>query len=294
MTRARHLIWQSLAAAAILLVLCAVTGILVVRSGWFREKVRQRIIAEVEAATGGRVEVGNFSFKWETLVARISPLVLHGTEPASEVPLLRIETVNVGLRIISLLERKVDLASLRIEQPRLRIVIYPDGSSNLPTPSGRRNGKDWAQNLVDLAVQEYAVTGGLAEVDIRQVPLDFSGEDLRLQMTRDTLGARYRGEVASRHLRIAAGFMMPAEADMSAAFTLDGTRLNLAPLRLAAGGSRIDLNGSLTNLGMPLGSFKAKAQIALRDAVPIFSLPLKPVGAAAFDGDLFGLLRPRI
>jgi translocation and assembly module TamB len=286
MTRARHLLWQSLVAAAILLVLCAGAGILVVRSGWFREKVRQRMIAEVEAATGGRVEMGNFSFKWETLVARISPLVLHGTEPASETPLLRIETVSVGLRIISLLERKVDLASLRVEQPRLRIVIYPDGSDNLPVPPGRPSGKDWAQNLVDLAVRRYAVTGGLAEVDIRQVPLDFSGEDLRLQMTRDTLAARYRGEVASRHLRVAANFMMPAEADMSAAFTLDGTRLNFAPLRLAAGGSRIDLNGSLTNLRRPLGAFKAKAQIALRDAVPMFSLPLKPTGAASFDGDL--------
>ena len=285
MTRARHLIWQSLTAAAVLLLLCAVTGVLVVRSGWFREKVRQRIIAEVETATGGRVEVGNFSFKWETLVARISPFVLHGTEPASEAPLLRIESVSVGLRIISLLERKVDLASLGIEQPRLRIVIYPDGSNNLPMPS-RRSGKDWAQDLVNLAVRRYAVTGGLAEVDIRRVPLNFSGEDLRLQMTRDAFGARYRGEVASRHLRVAANFMAPAEADMSAAFTLDGTRLNFAPLRLAAGGSRIDLNGSLTNLRLPLGSFKAKAQIALRDAVAMFALPLKPAGGASFDGDL--------
>ena len=111
MTRARHLTRQILVAVAILVVICAVTGLLVVRSGWFRELVRQRIVTEIEAATGGRVEVGNFSFKWETLVAKISPLVLHGTEPASDTPLLRVESVSVGLRVSLLLERKFDLSS---------------------------------------------------------------------------------------------------------------------------------------------------------------------------------------
>ena len=67
MTRARHLIRQCLVATAILLVVCAVAALLVVRSGWFRELVRQRIVTEVESATGGRVEVGNFSFKWNAL-----------------------------------------------------------------------------------------------------------------------------------------------------------------------------------------------------------------------------------
>src|SRR3954468_2817624 len=107
MTRARHLTLQILAAAVILLVVFAGTALLIVRSGWFRELVRQRIVSEIESATGGRVEVGNFSFRWETLVATISPLVLHGTEPASETPLVRVESVSVGLRVISMLERKV-------------------------------------------------------------------------------------------------------------------------------------------------------------------------------------------
>src|SRR4051812_8154460 len=134
MTRARHILGQSLAAAAVLVLLCAIAGFLVVRSGWFREKVRARIISETEAATGGKVELGNFSFKWETLTAKISPFVLHGLEPASEPPLLRVETVTIGLRIISLFERKVDLASVKVEQPRFRVVIYPDGTNNFPEP----------------------------------------------------------------------------------------------------------------------------------------------------------------
>ena len=119
MTRARHLTRQIATAAVLVVIVCAATAVLVVRSGWFRERVRQRIVSEIEAATGGRVEVGNFSFKWETLVAKISPLVLHGTEPSSETPLLRVESVTVGLRVISMLERKFDLSSVVVDQLRL-------------------------------------------------------------------------------------------------------------------------------------------------------------------------------
>jgi translocation and assembly module TamB len=286
MTRTRHLVKQGFVASVLLVFICALAGLLSVRSGWFREQVRQRIIAEVENATGGRVEVGNFSFKWETLVATVSPFILHGTEAPSDPPLLRVESVSLGLRIISMLERKVDLASLRVDQPRLRVVIYADGSDNLPTPKGVRNGKDWAQNLVDLAVQRYQVTRGTAEVDVRQVPLNFSGEDLRLQMRRDASRPRYQGEVSSNRLRISSAITAPVEMNMSAKFSLDGARLNLSPLRLTSGKSIVDLNGYLTELQRPRGVFKAKATVALSDAVPLFSLPVAPAGTASFDGDL--------
>jgi translocation and assembly module TamB len=269
MTRARHLVGQVAVAAVILLVVVVGAGLLVVRSGWFRELVRQRIVREIETATGGRVEVGNFSFKWETLTAKISPLVLHGTEPASDTPLLRVESVSVGLRVISMLERKFDLSSVSLDQPRLRIVVYTDGSNNLPQPTGPSSGKSWAENLVDLAVRRYAVTGGMAEIDLRQVPLSFSGEDLRLQMTRELTAARYRGNLTSRHVRVAANIMSPADADLSAAFTIDSTRVILSPIRIGVGRSRIDLDGELTNLRGPHGAFKATAAIAVSDSVSL-------------------------
>ena len=286
MSRTRHIVQQCVVAALILLLVCAVGGLLIVRSGWFREQVRQRILAEVDKATGGRAEIGNFSFKWETLTATVAPFILHGTEAASEPPLLRVESVTLGLRIISMLERKVDLASMRVDRPRLRIVIYPDGSDNLPTPSGPPGDKTWAQNLMDVVVRRYTVTGGLAEVDVRQVPLDFNGENLQIQMSRAIDGLRYRGRLSSDHLRISSAVTSPAEVGLSAQFTLDGERLNLTPVTLTAGKSKADLNGYLTNLQKPRGIFKTKATVALNDVGPVFSLPASLAGTVAFDGDL--------
>ena len=91
-------------------------GLVVVQSGWFHEYVRQQIIAEIEHATGGRVELGRFSFRGPTLTARVSELVLHGKEAAGEPPLLRVESVTLGLRILSFAERKIDLASIEVDR----------------------------------------------------------------------------------------------------------------------------------------------------------------------------------
>jgi hypothetical protein len=48
-------------------------------------------------------------------------------------------------------------------------------------------------------------------------------------MTRDTLAARYRGNITSRRLRVASDIMSPADASLAAAFTLDASRLTLSP-----------------------------------------------------------------
>src|SRR5207237_927886 len=67
-----------------------IAGILVVRSGWFYEKVRERIITEMSHATGGRVELGTFAFDWTRMEASVGSLVIHGREAEGETPLVQI------------------------------------------------------------------------------------------------------------------------------------------------------------------------------------------------------------
>ena len=88
------------------------------QTAWFKNLVRERIESVVERATGGRVEIGSFSYNWRDLTADVKPFVLHGTEPASAPPLFRADKIQIGLKIISALEKKVDIASLVVESPR--------------------------------------------------------------------------------------------------------------------------------------------------------------------------------
>src|SRR5689334_4210458 len=129
MTRRILRVAAALAAVALLL---AVAAVLVLQSGWLREKVRGLIVAEVEKATGGRAEVRGFQFDWRTLRATVDGFVLHGTEGPGKPPLFEARSISVGLKIVSLFEKRFDLESLAVVEPRLYLAIRPDGGTNVP------------------------------------------------------------------------------------------------------------------------------------------------------------------
>ena len=81
-------VFRVLGGAVALLVVAAGGGLLVLRTAWFREQVRARIVNTVETATGGRAEVGSFDFEWSRLRAQVRNFTLHGIEPADE-PIFR-------------------------------------------------------------------------------------------------------------------------------------------------------------------------------------------------------------
>jgi len=270
-----------LAALAVLAVIAALAGLVVVQSGWFHEYVRQRIIAEIERSTGGRVELGRFSFRGPTLTARVSELVLHGKEAAGEPPLLRVESVTLGLRILSFAERKVDLASIQVDQPRVRIVIYADGSNNLP---GSQH--NWPQDLLNLAVGHYQVTDGTVELDERSIPINLRGEGLTLKLSYDPRTPSYLAELGSRRLRVALAGLAPMELGLSSRFALEKSRLVVSALRLSTPQSHADLQGVIENILEPRGSFSVKAAASLREMAAMFPVPIAPTGTADFTGTL--------
>ncbi len=291
MRRLGRIVLRLLAVVAVLLVLAGVAGLLVVRSARFHDYIRRTIIAKIEQATGGRVELGGFSFQPATLTAQVSALVLHGKEAPDEPPLLRVESVKLGLRVLSVMERKVDLAALSVEKPQFRIILYPDGTNNLPSPRERASGKNWSEEILNLAVRQYEISDGLVEYDDRKIPINLRGEGLDIRMTYDPKTPAYRGELASRRFRaVVPGELAPLEAGVSATFALETARVVFSALHVKMLGpgnaARADLTGELQDLRAPHGTFTVKATAAIREVVKMFPIPLEPVGSAAFDGRL--------
>ena len=250
MRRLRRIILWTLAALAALLLLASVVGVLIVRSERFHRYIQRRIVEETERATGGRVELGSYSLDWHNLTAQVRGFVLHGKESAAEPPLLQVGSATLGLRIISVLESKIDLASLRVERPQAYFVVYQDGSTNFPGP-GSRSGKVWSEELLNLKIRAYEITDGLVEYDGRRIPLHLKGEHLRARMSFEAQTPAYRGDVSTDSLQVTAEGYGPIPTSMSATFAIEKSRILLPQVHVATKESPADLSGTLDDPRAP-------------------------------------------
>jgi translocation and assembly module TamB len=165
-----------------------ITGVVLVQTAWFKNLVRMRIQSVVERATGGRVEIGSFSYNWRALTADVQAFVLHGTEPDTAPPLFRADKIQIGLRIISALEKKVDIASLIVDSPHVYITISPDGSTNIPGPKIARFNQNVIEDLLDLHVKHIELRHGMVAYNSWRVPLDAIGEHLQMSLVYEPAG----------------------------------------------------------------------------------------------------------
>jgi translocation and assembly module TamB len=149
-----------------------------------------------------------------------------------------------------------------------------------------RGTKSWADSILDLAVRRYEIVDGLVEYDERKIPIGLRGENLQIRMAFDARGPRYFGELSSRPVRMIASGIGPLDIDVSTAFALNRSRIEVTRMRLATRQSRADLAGALEDPRAPHGTFTVKATAPVRDAVALFDLPVRPSGTTAFDGRL--------
>ncbi len=287
MSRSARIVAFSLLGLAGVAIALLIAGVLLVQTAWFKNLVRIRVVSVVERATGARVEIGSFSYNWRNLTAEVSPFVLHGTEPASAPPLFRADKIQIGFRIISALERKVDIASLLLERPRVYITIDPSGSTNIPRPKIPRFDQNAVEDLLDLKVQHIEIHQGLAAYNSWRVPLDAIGEHLRMSLVYQTAGPRYLCAISSALLRISSPKLRtPAEFAMDSQVELGRTKIQVLRMNLASGGMRIETQGTIANLFAPSADFAVTAALPIQDLNKLFQTPLEPRGEVWLQGQV--------
>ncbi len=278
-------VWRIAGGLAVVAILIAVTGVLVIRSQWFFDYVRTRIIEEARRATGAQVEMAGFSFDWKTMRARVDGFVLHGKEGPNDAPLVRVASATLGLKVISLFEQSVDLQSLRVEKPEANIIIFPDGTNNFPGPESAQH-KLWSDQLVNLKIGSYEVTNGMLIFDHRGLPFEVRGENLMIKMDYDAANPSYHGEFSSDGVNVAPLGYAPMRSSVATKFVLERNRLQLSDSLVRWGANTAELHGVLEDMRKPHGTVTVKADGRVSDVVREFRLPFEPAGTANFNGTL--------
>ena len=279
----RVVLWFA-AGVAVLLVATAIGGLLILRSSWFENRVREKLIAVAEDATGGKVDIGSFQYDWHHLSATVAPFVLHGKEAAGDPPLFRATKIEVRMRIVSLMARRIDLALLLVDRPQLSITVLPDGRTNVPEPRLKRSQQNPMADLLDLKVQLLTVRNGSAEYNSHRIPLDLTAQDAGLQAHYDAGGPAYEGTIRAGFLQLNASNISNAQFAAEARISVGRTGLHIMASKLSSGPSEIQVSGKIEDWAKPHGALVVKATVRPQDLNRPFHVPLEYRGTVAFDG----------
>ena len=284
MIKRKH-IFRILLAIGLVLFVVFLTGIVVVRSQAFHQSILTVMMKKASQATGGRVEIGSFQFRWAGLRLDLNHIVLHGTEAGSPAPLLVVDHLMVRLKVISLWRRKIDLNEIVIDHPSIHVSVDPNGKTNLPQspPSAPGNRPT---NVFDLAIGHFVVNQGEVEYNDRHLPLDGDVHDLYAEVRFNSDKTEYDGSVGYRDGRVRFGNFGVVEHSAEARFGATPARLTLDSLILSAGSSSLSLQAHLDDYSHP--SVEGSYQMAVSTAQlgSIVKAASVPVGRVTLQGTL--------
>ena len=276
--------WLQGAIATLLLALTVAAGLYLTGPG-FKEKVRLKVIAELELDTGGRVEIKTFRWDLRRLRFDAFDLTIHGLEAPKDVPYAHIDNLGVRLKILSLLKQEIGLREVIAEHAVIHIIVYPDGSTNQPVPKIRQvSGRTVPERIFDLAIDRLQVKDSEFLWNDRRMALDFTVNQVLAEMTYDVLQKQFNGiiTVADLRTRLAENTFLPASAELK--FVMAANHVNLESLTWHSGKSNLEGSGQISNFRNPRGEFNYKASFDLEQFGQILHHPQVRSGVMGVEG----------
>jgi translocation and assembly module TamB len=182
--RAWYYVWRVMLGLLIVLLLVVGGAVWYANTPGFENRVRLKLISLLEDSTGGRVELGAFRWRLSHLEAEADNLTIHGLEAPGEVPYAHVDRLYVRVKILSFLHPKIDLSYLEADRPVIHLILYPNGTTNQPTPKVKQASNTPVQNeLLNLAIGRTVISGGMAIVNQRSILFDATANNVSAVVT---------------------------------------------------------------------------------------------------------------
>jgi len=212
--------WAAISIAAILIVLI-VAAVVVVHTVAFQHFVLDQIEQKTQASTGARLNIERMAINWRLFTIDFYGIALHGKESGSQAPLFAADHLRVGLKIVSILRRKVDLNEIVLDQPVAHLSVDRNGNSNLPqSPSSSGQSGSTIDNLLDLAIQHVELNSGQIYYNDGQTPLTAELHNFRSQIHFVPVVSEYRGTLGYSDGRVTAKTFRPIPHRLQMTFTV--------------------------------------------------------------------------
>lgn len=297
----RHLIWTG--SGLLFLLIVSLIGLYFwSSSSSFENILRKRLIARIEAATGGHAEIASFHLNLMKLEGEASGFVLHGREGAGESPFAQVASMRVAINVLGFWSPRVLLRNLEINQPQIHLIVYQDGSTNQPEPRGNAENHPM-DTLFDLQAGHVEVQHGsfdyynfadASDFQDRHIPFDFAANDVSLLLKYVPSGATtseyYHLEAGVHDWHLTRGPTVHPEAppvqgyiQATLDFTRNATYLRSLKLTASSKGSKdhvLNVAGEVTDFARPHWKATAQGELDLKVMEPATGYPSTPEGIA--------------
>ncbi|RSL15865.1 translocation and assembly module TamB [Edaphobacter aggregans] len=240
----------------------------------FERRVGKEVVTVLENATGGRVELGRIRFDIWHLEVEANNLVIHGLEAPGEAPYLAVDKILLRVRLFDFFSRatgtggpaRVSLNYLRVEHPRVHLIIDKDGKTNQPVPKHPRTSeKPVIDTLLDLKARQVELANGVALLNNRAIPFDLAARDLNAEVHYIFLSDHYGATMDLKDLRTRLGKEAEAESSLHVEAELGRDLALLTRLDLHTGqASHLTATGSLRHFGKPEWEATASGSLELK------------------------------
>ncbi|HJT53654.1 MAG TPA: translocation/assembly module TamB domain-containing protein [Candidatus Angelobacter sp.] len=278
---------KAIAGAAVALLIFLGVAALYLNSDSFRKSVRNKVVAQLEHMTGGKVELQSLDWKWTSLHLEARGLTIHGLESHAEAPYVHADRIGVSVKIVSLFSRQIALSNVSVDHPTVHIIIYPDGSTNQPAPRKQEAGAASSpERLFDLGITHLEVSNGMLLLNQEQIPFALTGDRLSAGIS---YSPNEKGYETNLSMSLASAKWRNIDArrgDIDIQLLLRTNEADIRSLRIASQGSTLQAGGTLENYNQPEVQLQYAASLDLADAGKLSGTPELRGGRADLKGTL--------
>src|ERR1700677_2968658 len=259
-------IWR-VSGILVLLLLVVVGGLLFYASTQhFVNNVRQRVITVLEDATGGRVEIKSLTGSLRRLAVEVDDLTIHGLEGPGELPYVHVDRLYARAKILSLVDAKLGLDFLEVDRPAVHLIIYPDGSTNQPTPKAKENTSGPAvKTIFDLQANRVEVDDGMALLNERAIPFRLAANNLGVVITYAPVSDHYLGQITCSDLTAQQGKAAVVHSQLDLSVEAAHDAVDLKNLHFTTGKTRLQASGTLAHFSHPQWKLSADGTVELAE-----------------------------
>jgi len=235
--------WTWVGFTALTLLACVAIVVLINNSRFHNYLIR-KVEASASTSLGVRVQLQDFALHLPTLSADLYGVTVDGATPYPDPPLLHVDHIEAGVRVVSILHRAWYFDNLRIDRPIIHVFVDDNGVSNIPTFKSSGNS---STSVFDLGIRHALLDQGEVYFDDKPTALAIDLRNVEFRSSFNSFLKEYSGKLNYSDGRVAFGTFQPLTHNLETEFKADPSRFDLTRSKLTVGASHLDLSATLQN-----------------------------------------------